>query len=414
MKNISKAAFSVAAAAAIAGASIIPATSVFAWGDNGGGRRGYTIEEINNNVLGDKIVFNSITNAVGHDKNGKTIELGDERNFLRARENGAAYGTLWSANEIIAEEGKEYVVRLYVHNNNLHGTDAIAKDVNVSLAIPGDTASEIKVEGYISSSNATPSKYWDYVTFKSQNGERFHLEYVPGSSFWESNGKSNGALSDNFITQGGVRVGYDSLNGEIPGCYQYSGYASAHVKVVYDDTFEITKQVRLKGTKEWSETVDAKIGDTVEFMIGYKNMSGKDVHDVMVLDSLPDNLQYVPDTTLIKNANHPNAIKSTADTLTTTGINIGAYTNGSNAYVLFEAKVVDEDLNCNKRTQLINWAKITADGKVRKDSASVLTDKVCEQKELPKTGADFTTAAILGTGSIATALGYFIVSRKKF
>lgn len=411
MKNISKTAFSVAAAAAIAGASIIPATSVFAWGDNAGGRRGYTIEEINNNILGDKIVLNSITNATGHDANGNVIELGDERNFLRARENGST--GLWSANEIIAEEGKEYVVRLYVHNNNLHGTDAIAKDVNVSLAIPGDTASEIKVEGYITSSNATPSKYWDYVTFKSPNGERFHLEYYPGSSLWESNGKSNGALSDNFITQGGVKVGYDSLNGEIPGCYQYSGYASARVKVVYDDTFEITKQVRIKGTTEWKETVDAKVGDIVEFMIGYKNKSGKDANDVMVLDSLPNNLQYVPNSTLLKNANHPNATKVITDTLTTTGINIGSYTNGSNAYVLFEAKVIDNTLDCNKRTQMINWVKITSNGITRKDSASVLTDKVCAQKELPKTGADLTAATVLGAGSLTTALGYFIVSRKK-
>lgn len=413
MKNISKAAFSVAAAAAIAGASIIPATSVFAWGDNGGGRRGYTIEEINNNILGDKIVLNSITNATGHDKNGKTIQLGDERNFLRARANGAEYGSLWSANEIIVESGKEYVVRLYVHNNNLHGTDAVAKDVNVSLAIPGDIANEIKVEGYISSSNATPSEYWDYVTFKSQNGERFHLEYVPGSSFWESNGKSNGALSDNFITKGGVKVGYDSLNGEIPGCYQYSGYASARVKVVYDETFEITKQVRIKGTKEWSETVDAKVGDIVEFMIGYKNKSGKEAKDVMVLDSLPNNLQYVPNTTMLKNANHPNAVKVTTDTLTTTGINIGSYANEANAYVLFEAKVIDKTLDCNKRTQMINWVKITANGETRQDSASVLTDKVCGQKELPKTGSDFVPTAIIGAGSITTALGYFIVSRKK-
>lgn len=411
MKNISKTAFSVAAAAAIAGASIIPATSVFAWGDNAGGRRGYTIEEINNNILGDKIVLNSITNATGHDANGNVIELGDERNFLRARENGST--GLWSANEIIAEEGKEYVVRLYVHNNNLHGTDAIAKDVNVSLAIPGDTASEIKVEGYITSSNATPSKYWDYVTFKSPNGERFHLEYYPGSSLWESNGKSNGALSDNFITEGGVKVGYDSLNGEIPGCYQYSGYASARVKVVYDDTFEITKQVRIKGTTEWKETVDAKVGDIVEFMIGYKNKSGKDANDVMVLDSLPNNLQYVPNSTLLKNANHPNATKVITDTLTTTGINIGSYTNGSNAYVLFEAKVIDNTLDCNKRTQMINWVKITSNGITRKDSASVLTDKVCAQKELPKTGADLTAATVLGAGSLTTALGYFIVSRKK-
>ncbi|MCQ2049911.1 MAG: LPXTG cell wall anchor domain-containing protein, partial [Candidatus Saccharibacteria bacterium] len=89
------------------------------------------------------------------------------------------------------------------------------------------------------------------------------------------------------------------------------------------------------------------------------------------------------------------------------------YANGSNAYVLFEAKVIDNTLDCNKRTQMINWVKITSNGVTRQDSASVLTDKVCAQKELPKTGSDLTAATVLGAGSLATALGYFIVSRKK-
>lgn len=419
MKNISKSALSIAALAVVAGASIIPTASVLAWGDNGGGRQGYTTKQIQDGVLGDKIVFNSITDATIVDTNGKTQPFGDERAFVSARLNGS--NDLWSQNEIIAEEGKEYVVQLYVHNDNPKATNAIAKDVNVKLAIPGDTASEIKVEGYLSSSNATPSQYWDYVKFKSPNGERFHLEYISGSSFWRSNGKSNGALSDNLITKQGVKVGYDSLNGELPGCYQYSGYASVRVKVVYDETFEITKQVRIKGTTEWKEVVDAKIGDTVEFALGYKNKSGKDVHDVMVIDSLPDNLEYVPNTTVLKNANHPNGTKILTDVLTTTGINIGSYTNGSNAYVLFEAKVVDNNLECNKKTQMVNWVKITAGDDVRKDSASVLTTKTCnkdpeptpEPTPLPHTGANSILTTVLGAGSLTTALGYYIVSRKK-
>lgn len=422
MKNFSKSMFGAVAAVAVLGTSLAPAASVLAWGDSNGGRKGYTIKQIENGALGDKVVMNSITDGEYKDANGKIHDLGDERNFVRTRLSGTS--NVWSSNEITAEDGKEYVLSLYVHNNNPQGTKVVAKDVTVSYSIPGNSATSVEVNGYITSSNATPSKYWDNVVFKSSNGSAFHLEYIDGSALWESNGKSAGKLSDNIKTAAGVKVGYDALDGKIPGCYQYSGYASVRVKVVYDADFTISKQVRIKGTTEWKESVDAKVGDTVEYMIGYKNNSGKTVKDVMVLDSLPTNIEYVAGSTKLKNANHKDAV-TLSDGLTTKGINIGDYANGANAYILFEAKVVDKTLACGKN-QLVNWVKITAGSVTRKDDASVLLTKsgdVCKEKpapvdpvvpgDLPNTGASDIVAGAFGLGGVTTVLGYFIASRKK-
>ena len=418
MKTISKTIFSTAAViATVSGAVIAPVAEVSAWGDNGGNRRGYTINEIEHDALGNKVVFNSITNGKYTDKNGKVHELGDERNFVRTRLSGT--NNVWSSNEITVEDGKEYVVSLYVHNNNPKGTDVVAENTTVSFSIPGNSASSVQVDGTITSSNATPSKYWDDVVFKTANGANFHLEYIKDSALWESNGKSAGALSNDIITSKGVKVGYDALDGKIPGCYQYSGYASVRVKAVFDNTFEISKQVRIKGTTTWSESVDAKVGDVVEYMIGYENVSGKTVSDVLVQDTLPSNMEYVAKSTKLMNTNHPTAVEF-ADGITEGGINIGAYDNDSNAYVLFEAKVVDKDLACNKTTNVKNIVKITAGNVTKTDDASVLVAKTCKDDPvdptdpvLPKTGpADVITGA-LGAGSIVTALGYFIASRKK-
>lgn len=49
----------------------------YAWGDNGGGRESHTIEEINSGILGDSIIFNTISDSV----------IGNEKNFVGAREN---------------------------------------------------------------------------------------------------------------------------------------------------------------------------------------------------------------------------------------------------------------------------------------------------------------------------------------
>ena len=240
MKNFSKIMLGTAVAVATTGA-IAPVANVAAWGDTEGGRQGYTLEEINNGVLGDKIVFNSITDATTTGEDGVVYSLGDERNFVRARLSGSS--DFWSTDEITVEDGKEYVISLYVHNNNPKGEDAVAKDVAVQISVPHDTANSIEINGFIDSSNATPVEYWDNIILKSADGSEFHLEYVDGSAFWESNGASNGAISDNIVrTVEGVKVGYDSLNGEIPGCYQYSGYATIRVKAVFDKKPEDPKE----------------------------------------------------------------------------------------------------------------------------------------------------------------------------
>lgn len=408
MKKVSM--LSTVAAIAVAGASFIPSASVLAWGDSNGGRQGHTLAEINNGVLGSNVVFNTITDGSYTDANNQVHVLGDERNFVNTRLAGTS--NVWSANEITAEDGKEYVLSLYVHNNN-PSSSVVAENTKVSFSIPGTTATSVEVNGFITASNSNPSKYWDNVVFKSADGSKFHLEYVAGSALWESNGASAGALSDDIISADGVLVGYNALDGKIPGCYQYSGYASARVKVVYDYAFTITKQVRIKGTTEWKESVDAKIGDILEFQIGYKNISGQTVTDVLMQDTLPTNMAYVAGSTKLMNANHPTGVAIVEDSIVNEGIHIGDYTNGSNAFVMFEAKVVNHNLVCSKDNMLVNWVKITAGSVTRKENAVVMIPKTCPVSELPNTGATSVVAAALGAGSITTALGYFIASRKK-
>lgn len=203
----------------------------YGWGDSYGGRRDYLIAEIEADALGSRIVFNSISDGAYTDDNGVLHRLGDERNFVCARE----YGTqdIWASNGIQVEDGKEYIISLYVHNNSPLGMKAIAKNVKVRFYVPGSAGKYVSVFGYIESPNAEPSKYWDSVYFYSD--QSFHIEAISNSGLWESNGQSsNSILSNEILSSRGTYVGYNELDGSIPGCYQYSGYASIRVRAVFD------------------------------------------------------------------------------------------------------------------------------------------------------------------------------------
>ncbi|MDO4398906.1 MAG: hypothetical protein Q4C24_01270 [Candidatus Saccharibacteria bacterium] len=416
MNKIYKSILGVSAAAVVLAGTLTPAF-VSAWGDSANGRPSYTLDQINNGELGDTITFNSISNG----------KIGDEKNFVGAKVAGATVET-WNANEIEVKDGETYTIRLFVHNNSPKGMDAIAKGVKATFSLPTTVAKSHTIIGYLDSSNATPNRYWDEVTLKSS--DNFYLEYVDGSAKYNNN-KGTFSLSNDVIISGAT-LGFDKMNGEIPGCYEYSGVVTINVKVHKSVSAKVSKQVRLKGTKTWSESVNAKVGDEVEYQIEYVNLLADQVNNVMIRDILPTNVEYVKDSTYLYNSQYQNGLLLKDNTLTTSGINIGSYSAKGNAYVRFTGKVVDKTLACGDN-QLVNWANSTVNGAVvGKDDASVMVNKsgdVCKDKPTPPTPtpdnptdtpttivatgpATIVTGAV-GTGSVVTMLGYYIASRKK-
>jgi uncharacterized repeat protein (TIGR01451 family) len=301
MKKIMKASIGVAAVAALAGAGALVA---FAWGPS---RTTYTMAK-----PADHVVFNSITD------NNK--EVGDERYFVSASPyTGSASSNYWS-DATKVENGKEYVVRMYVHNNAASNLNLVAKDVKAFVVLPTTTAKEITVSGKISSSNAKPTTVWDETKFVSKNGEAFNLAYVDGSAKYYNtkDGKlrtfSLDGLNDSndLFTSKGKLLGYDKMDGNIPGCSQYSGYVTFHVKAQFaaKPNIEISKEVKILGSDTWSEEVKAKSGDTVRYRIHFKNTGNTTLKNVVIRDILPTGLTYVKGTTSIVNTAHPKGVPS--------------------------------------------------------------------------------------------------------
>ncbi len=433
MKQLIKTTFGVVAAIAMAGLSVAPAA--MAWGDNMGGRPSYTVDQINQGALGNKIVFNSISNGV----------IGSEKNFVGARLDtgiNAGPANVWNSESINVEEGKTYLVRLYVHNNNPNGRNAVAQDVTTNFGIPTTVGTEQKITGYINSSNATPTSYWDSVVFKSNRN--FALGYVAGSARLENNGIgaiSGGLpLGDNIVRTGGVKIGYDALDGKIPGCFQYASYITIKVKPIFQDTgtsFFLNKQVRIAGTSEWKESITAKVGDKIEYMIVYRNTSMEQQNNVLVKDQLPANIKYVPGTAKFRaKVNGADVTSPVSDNLFgATGANIGHYAPNSVAYVWFTAEIVDKNLACGNNT-IVNYGDVRVGATNGSDPANIVVNKTCKPTDKPKeepkkptettpvtpsnpvsqmptTGPASVVASVVGAASLTISLGYYLASRKK-
>lgn len=347
---------------------ILGGASAFAWGPQ---RQTYTVEK-----PADKVTFNSITNNPNH---------GDERNFTLARR--VDEGTDKWRDDIEVMGDGEYVVRIYVHNNAAANLNLVAKNVRAAVSIPSQLSNNVTVQGQISADNASPKQIWDQVVFKSAS-KKFNIAYIAGTARYFTNANpSNGyAISDSLASNAGAQLGYDKMDGNIPGCFQYSGILTFRVKVTTQKTssFNVTKQVRKLGTTEWKKSISVNPGDTVEYMLGYDNNGEVEHTDVNMRDILPSGITYVQNSTFLKNGSYPNGNNVANNDITTRGVSIGGYKPGANAFVKITAKVADaKNLKCGVNI-LTNVVRVSTANGAKENTATVTVNRNCtptEEKE---------------------------------
>jgi uncharacterized repeat protein (TIGR01451 family)/LPXTG-motif cell wall-anchored protein len=375
--------------AAVIGAVLIP-TALLAWGPN---RPTYTMAS-----PADHVTFDSITDNPA---------IGDERNFVGIREVGSNED--WNDTEPVSA-GKQYMVRMYVHNNAASNLNMVAHNVTAMFNLPTTTGKSLEVDGFITSSNATPNQVYDKATFT--NNQDFNLVYKSGSLLFANNIFPNGTpISESAFTSAGAKLGYNQMDGNIPGCNQYSGWLSFVVTPQFGTTtsFDVNKQVKKTGTTGWQKSVSVNPGDSVDYLISYKNTSEGNEDDVMVNDTLPAGINYVPSTTQLTNAAHTSPLTLSDNLTNGNGINIGGYTAGSNAYVKFTAKVNDPTLVCGTKTYT-NKVRVDVNGGYKESTADVVVTKACQPgqtpPELPQTGTTSNILTFLGLGAATAATVY--------
>ena len=268
--------------------------------------------------------------------------------------------------------------------------------------VPNTTGKNVSISGFVTADNAEPKQVWDDIHFNSASD--FNLTYVNGSSEIYNNGYAAGgsgkSLSDNIVTSTGALVGFNGPDGNVPGCYKYANYVYFKVKPQFPKAdFTVSKDVRKSGDTSFVNSVNSKANDALNYRITYKNTGNVPAENVIIKDKLPAGVSYVPGSVKIMNANNlSGAYVENGDTLFTTGINIGAYTAGSNALIIFNATVDAKDKLpvCGTNT-LRNVASAQPSGQgAKEDDANVVVNKDCPPPVVKKiTVCELTTKKIV-------------------
>ena len=352
----------------LAAAVIIPAV-LWAWGPE---RPLYTIEN-----AAPHVTFNSITN---------NQRMGNETNFVRIRE--VANGTNFR-NDVQLEAGKTYEVMVFYHNNakselnDVTGEDGkpvgVARNVQARVQMPGRLAAgeTATITGFISADNAKPGEVWDNA--RATTTSAVALRLVPGSAkIASSNGAVNGKALPNELFTTGTKLGYNSLDGILPGCNEYSGYITYQFVVDKPD-FTIDKQVSVDGGKTWVESAKTTPGSTIQYRLIYKNTGTVQQDNVILKDELPAGVTYVPGSSQIANAVTGGTYKNTVDGITGSGgYKIGSFTPGSNNYFKFSAKVgANSNLATCGDNKLTNKVIAYTENGSKSDTADVTVPKDC-------------------------------------
>lgn len=425
-------------------AGLIP-VALHAWGPD---RPTFTIDK-----PASYVVFNSITNNPAH---------GDERNFVQIKESSASNSTY--TDKIAIQPGKKYTVYVYFHNNAAANLKLVSTNTRANTQLPAtvQAGQQATISAKIKSDNANPATVWDeaYVT----STKNVALKYVANSATIHSFGAVNGQkLNTNEFFTSGALIGYNALDGKVPGCHQFAGYITYEFVVEPTDKpdFKIEKTVSMHGERKFNKQVSTTDNKKVDFVIAYTNTGNTTQSNVVIKDILPRGLSYVKGSTQVANKNSGGKPVTVSDNIVTTGINIGTYAPGANAFIQFTATINDAD--CGKNFELVNTAQVITQDGAKADTAKVIVTteacpvvvkdiKVCKldtltiatikenefdpkkhsknladcdkkvvvtppaeteaPSELPKTGIADTLMQVMAIGSVVTSAGYYASSRK--
>jgi uncharacterized repeat protein (TIGR01451 family) len=372
--------------------ALLPLGSANAWGPQ---RNTFTMQNPSTYVTFDSITDNP--------------DWGDERGFTLIKDLGtspANNGTTASGGGFVetvpAVAGHTYMVKMFVHNNASANLNLVAKNTRVLAdMVTASTDGDIMIQGKIKADNCganttgatgSPCLFWDEAYLDGTSGTYLKASYVANSARYYNNVKdftttgftlTNDIASSTGSGAAGALLGYNSMDGNIQGCFEYSGYVTFLITVQADKPeFTLSKQVRLKGTTEWKDAITAQPGAQVEYQIKYNNIGTSTQNDVIIKDLLPTGSTYTTKSAYLYNSSNQNGIVQPDDTWLTKGWGVGNYApnTGSSSSAIIELAATmpgNDQLFCGDNL-LQNFAiAYTEDAGNQMDNADVTIHKDC-------------------------------------
>ena len=385
----------VAAVFGITAAVLVP-LGIYAWGPS---RETFTMAE-----PATYVTFNSITD---------NPDVGDERNFLRVRDADSQYwqdGTTngWTDTISNMEEGHTYTIRMYVHNNAAANLNLEATGVRAHVNLPtaeNSWAKQYEVNGYLYADNANPNEIWDNIVLKSD--KEFHVKVVSAKYYNNiRTEKSEGfSLGDEVYTAKGegtgALLGYEQMDGKIPGCLEYSGYVLMKIQPVFKEPgYDVEKTV---------DKTTAKPGDTIKYAIKVTNTGEVDLTNVKVTDQLPAYYSKAEEKVSSQNGSTGSIVKG--GEITFNKLNVGETATIEISYTIKSA----DDLECGD-TVIKNKATGTTDQDQTEDDdnnneVTTTVTNECEPEPEPQPGYDISKSVDKTTAKPGDTLTYTIVAK---
>lgn len=261
---------------AIMAFAVIVPTTMYAWGPTD--RPLYKWAQVV-----DHVTFNSMID---------NPRYGDERQFVKVRnvtDNGS-----WSDSVALAA-GKEYEVRVHYHNNAApafndaaHQYKGVARGayLQVQPVRAVKAGGKADVSARIGATNAAPQVVWDEASFTNPAAQELFLEYVPGSAKIHNKGALNGTAIDfHRLTTSRLSLGYDALDGNVPGCSQFEGEVVYRVKVAQPS-------VRIEKTVNQAKSATVEVNTPFKYAVKVTNTGKTPLSQVVVSDKQPAGITF--------------------------------------------------------------------------------------------------------------------------
>lgn len=171
-------------------------------------------------------------------------------------------------------------VQIWYHNKEEATSGKVANNLKVKIDLPTAAGKAQAIKGTISSDNSNTVVDTANVNLAL---DQSRLEYIPGSAQWRHNSGTNEA--PNWVTQNindsVVGTGVVLENGK--PCFNFEANVTILARVK-TDAVSITKQVRIAGETGWKTENTAKAGDTLEYLITFKNEGNTELKQVVIGD----------------------------------------------------------------------------------------------------------------------------------
>ncbi|MDB5163951.1 MAG: exported protein of unknown function [Candidatus Saccharibacteria bacterium] len=309
----------------------------------------------------DHVTFNSFT-GVG---NG----VGDERDFMRGIQVGR--DSTWTDPVKNVSQDAEVEAKIYIHNNadatlnDAPGNPGVAKNVTVRVALPSGAKQTQEATAFIKADNAQPGTVTDTLTMTGANNGFFQLAYENGTAQVHD---QSGHVTALTAAQEQALTGTGWNMGDQKGCFAFVKEITFKMRVQMPE-HSISKQVALPGqtAKDWTEKVNVKQGDTVSWLVTFRNAGKTELDHIKIVDDIPVGLTVVPGTVKLTNGNYPNGyVYADKDVVQANGrqlnIDIGNYLPGGAAYISYRTTIDKTAEPVCKPMALVNKAFATPAG----------------------------------------------------